>query len=204
MKIEQYLNSIKPKEVIYLFASIPIVIFIIYYNFIYPSFVKQNNKLNSEIKTNKKELVKTVTEIRNIRKINKSLPSVERKLEKLKEDFKYIKYNLAYVNIITLDENRVYSILEKILNKSNKLQLNTSFSIKWNQDYPPFERVLNINIKGNGNFLNIIKYIQYLENIDGITVINKIKIGDDDMNNILKNTSNTQTFDINLNLMGIK
>jgi len=183
MKIEQYLNSIKPKEVIYLFTSIPIVIFIIYSNFIYPSLVKTNKKLNAEIEKNKKELVKTVTEIRQIRKINKNLPIVEKKLEKLKEDFKYIKYNLDYLNLIKLNEDNVYKTLEKILNKANEFHLNTSFYINWDTTYQPYEKDLMIKIEGKGLFKNLINYIKYLESLNKIITINTLNISLSDSKN---------------------
>jgi len=203
-KIENYLTSLKTKEVIYLFLSIPIVVFILYYNFVYPKLTQQHQNLQQQLKNTTKALSASVIQIRKLRKIDKLLPIIEKNLESKKENFKYIKYNLAYVDIIKLNNTKIYTLLENMLNKANSLNLNASFAIDWNQKYPPYNEVIVINITGNGEYPNIVRYLQYLENLNVINTINNLKIGFNNMEDLIKNNVKFQPFNITIELMGIK
>jgi hypothetical protein len=176
MKIEEYLNSIKPKEFIYILASIPIVIFIIYYNFIYPNMQEKHKKLIKQQKSIKKKLSNTVSEIRKIRTSLKILRPTKQKLEMLKEDYKFLQYSLDSIEILKLPNKKIYSLLEKLLNKSNELNLNISFKIDWNIENPIFTQVVKITITGSGNYVDIIKYLQYIEILKNLIIVNNKKI----------------------------
>ena len=211
-KIEEYLNSLKPKEVIYLFVSIPIVIFIIYYNFVYPAINEKISTLQKQEKKLKKDLIKISSKIRKLKVISKTLRPTAKKLQNLKEDFKYIKYNIYSLANLNLDNDKVYIILSKLLNQSKQLNIKASFSINWNTQFPPFTKVLSINIEGSGNYVNIINYIRYIESLPNITYITDIKTAINDsvttktekIDIKLLKDSNNIYFNTKLLIMGIK
>ena len=177
MRIEEYLNSLEKKELIYIFLSIPIVVFIIYYNFVYPNLEKEQKKLVSLQKEKHQSLGKIVQEIRKVKKSKVILAPTRQKLENLKEDFRYINYNYQTLDILKLNDYKIYDILTKLLNKSNILNLNTSFDIKWDSPkLPPFDNHLKIIIQGDGNYKNIIKYLQFIDHLNSLIVIKNLKI----------------------------
>jgi len=197
-KIENYLNSLKPKEVIYLLVSIPIVVFIIYYNFISPMMDEKIQKLHKQEKTEQQKLIETSKKIRKLKHTSKTLLPTSKKLQNLKDDFKYIKYSLYSLSLLNLNENKIYNILSLLLKKSNELKLNISFQIKWNIKYPPFSQVLYIQMDGRGNYTNIIKYLQYIETMHTVNFISDIKISSDKTDTtLLKTFSKNKQFNNN-------
>ena len=177
MRIEEYLNSLEKKELIYIFLSIPIVVFIIYYNFIYPNLEKEQKKLTSLQKEKQQSLGKIVQEIRKVKKSKVILAPTRQKLENLKEDFKYINYNYQSLDILKLDDYKIYNIFTKLLNESNILGLTTSFNIKWDlPKIPPFDNHLEVIIQGSGDYKNIIKYLQFIDHLKSLIIIKNLKI----------------------------
>jgi len=176
MKIENYLNSIKPKEFIYLMLAIPIVIFIIYNNFIYPDLKKETKKLDKTYKSNQKQLGSIVSQIRGLKNLGKILPPLEEKLQSDKEDYKYVKYALYDAPIILLNDRKFYNNLSNILDMSKKLHLNISTTIDNSKKYLPFTSSIIINIKGSGKYIDIINFIRYLESRELISYIDKVDI----------------------------
>lgn len=197
-KIEEYFNSLKPKEFIYLLVSIPIIIFVVYYNFIYPTINKEIINLHKQEKSKKKELISVSSKIRHLKSIAHTLKPTEKKLENLKEDYKYIKYNLYTLKSIKLDNSKIYMILSNLLNKANILKLNVSFNIKWNQEFPPFSEVISLEIDGSGDYINILKYLQYIENMKAINYVKDIQIFvNKDENKLIQNFVSTKKFNNN-------
>ena len=176
MKVENYLNSLKPKELIYLMLSIPIIVFIIFNSFIKPSLDEETKKLTKKYKSNQKQLTSIVSQIRSLKNIEKILPPLEKKLENDKEDYKYIKYALYDTPIILLNDSKFYNNLSKILNISKKLNLNISTTIDNTKKYPPFNNYIIMDIKGNGNYIDIINFIRYIESLKVVSYIDKIDI----------------------------
>jgi hypothetical protein len=176
MTIEEKLNSLEQKELIYLFLSIPIIVFIFYYNFTYPQLVDKNKKLIKTEKSKKSKLSEISSQIREVKKSTKLLAPTRKKLEELKEDFKYISYYFDTLTLLKLSDNKAYSILNGLLNKSNQLNLNSSFQIKWDNLTPPFTQTINIDIDGSGNYINIIRYLQFIEHIKSLVQVTDVKI----------------------------
>jgi len=179
MKLEEKLNSIKPKELIYLFVTIPIAIFVVYYNFIYPNMEKENKKLIKSLKDKRKQLSTITAEIRDVKKSKILLKPTKEQLENLRDDFRYLKYSFNSIELIKLSNNKSYLILTKLLNKSKFLNLTTSFFIDWKQQILPFTQTINLTIKGYGNYIDIVRYIQYIENIEALLYIKNIEISMD-------------------------
>jgi hypothetical protein len=177
MKIEAYLNSLEKKELIYIFLSIPIVVFIIYYNFIYPKLEKQNENLLKQEKSKYKTLIKISKEIRIVKKSKVAIIPTRKKLESLKEDFKFINYSFDKLELIRLNNKKVYNIFTRLLEKANELNLNVSFNISWNtKKIPPFSQYISLNIDGQGNYINIVKYLQFIDHLESLIYVKDVLI----------------------------
>jgi len=176
MKIEEYLNSIELKELIYIFLSIPIVVFIIYYNFLLPDLEKNHKKFSKEYKTEKSKLIDISKEIRKVQASKADLVPIKAKLESLKEDYKYINYLFNSLDFIQLSDDKIYNILKGLLAKAKNLNLVASMSIEWNKKYLPFNQAISIKIEGYGDYISIIKYIQFIEHIKTLLYIKSLKI----------------------------
>jgi len=177
MKIEEYLNSIEKKELIYLFLSIPIVVFIIYYNFVYPKLVETHKILSAKISKQQKTLSKLSIDIRNIQHSKQKLIPIKKRLETLKADYKYIKYNFDTLEFIKLDDKKIYKVFTDLLNKANKLNLNASFIVKWNEKtLPPFNQFIEIEIEGVARYESIVQYIQFIDYLNTLKIIHNVTI----------------------------
>jgi len=162
-RLEEYLNKLNKKDLIYLFLSIPVFFFMIYYQFIYSYLEKEHNKLIAKKRVETKKLRKISTEIRVVKNVKHDIKPYKIKLSSLKEDYKFIKYSFSNLELIKLSEKKLYNVLTDILNFSKKSNLTISIFIDKSTPPKPFNNALEVTIKGKGNYLNIVKFIDYIE-----------------------------------------
>jgi len=186
MKIEEYLNSISKKEFIYILVSIPIVFFVLYYNFIYPDLEKQKRITKNHITQKHNQLKKLKKEINKVKISKNIITPTRKKLENLADDYKFIKYNLATIQILSLDDPKIFLLLKKVLKKANMLRLNTSMKVEWIKPSDLFKKGIKVAVSGKGKFLDIIQYIQYIEYLDALIVINKANVFTNSKQDLLK------------------
>ena len=186
MKIEEYLNSISKKEFIYILISIPIVFFVLYYNFIYPDLEK--NKKNEKYRLSQKErqLTKLYKEINHIKVSKNTITPTRKKLENLMDDYKFIKYNMATIKLLYLNDPKTFLLLKQILKKADILRLNASMKVEWIQPSNLFKKGVQIKISGKGKFINIVRYIQYIEYLNALVHINSVNIFTKSKQDLLK------------------
>jgi len=175
-KIEDYLNSLKPKEFIYVLLSIPIVVFMIYYNTAYPYMTQEEQKLIKEHKKQMKKLTQISSKIRKVKLTQKIIKPTREKLYSLREDYKFIKYSIRTLHLVNLKNKDIYAILTKILNKSKQLNLNISIILNWDIQYPLFTNSVEVSIKGEGNYLSYINLIRYIESLNNLVITKKTSI----------------------------
>jgi Tfp pilus assembly protein PilO len=199
-KIENYLKKLKQKELIYLFLSIPIVVFIIYYQFLYPNITKQNSTLEKKEKSIYKKLGATSSKIRLLKSINPSMvKKYKLKLENLQSDYKYIKYNFATLEVVHLDDEKLYELLTHLLSYSKKQNLNASIKIDELKPLKPYDKTISISIYGNANYKSIIKFLNYIESRDVIKNVTDVNI------DYAKNSeTNLNDFTIKFQIVGVK
>ena len=177
MKIEEYLYSLEKKELIYIFISIPIVVFIIYYNFVYPNLDTEYNKLTKKQKSTTKELYTISSKIRKVKSSKNILLPTRKKLENLKEDYRYISYSFDTLDFVKLNDKKIYNILTQLLNKAKFLDLSASFDVSWNKkQLHPFTQYVEVTITGSGDYISILKYLQFIDHIRALINVASIKI----------------------------
>jgi len=128
-----------------------------------------------------KELDKLSVEIRTLKKSKKDIDSLKKKLEQLREDYKFIKYSFYAIDIINLTDAKTYQFFENLLKVANQLHLDVSFNIDWSQKTPPFTRTLLVTIEGIGDYLSILNYIEYIENTKTLNQVEDIFITRNDL-----------------------
>ena len=178
MKIEEYLESLSKKEMIYLSLSLPIAVFVIYYNFVYPKLEKKDSDLKQKEEMVKKELIDVSSKIRKVKSSKKIITPIRKKLENLEEDYKYIDYSFRQLDAIKLNNAKIYSIFTKLLNKANSLGLAVSFKVDWNKKrLEPFSQYIEVNISGKGDYIDIVRYLQFIDHLKSLVNVNTIEIG---------------------------
>ena len=192
-RLEEFLQDLDTKNKILLYLSVVVVGIIIYYNINY-------NYLSSKIETNKKEIVKLKKENNiNINSYNKQIAKLKKDVKKLKlianEKLKDLQYLNERINlaVVKIDDNKFYSLLEKILYKSSDLGLSPNFLI--NQNMGKF-KTYTLEINGSlpeCGYKNLFSFVKFLESQKVINNIDKFKMN--------KKNSN---FYIRYNIWGIK
>jgi len=162
-RLEEYLNKLNKKDLIYLFLSIPVFFFMIYYQFIYSYLEKEHNKLIAKKRVETKKLRQISTKLRVVKNVKEDIKPYKIKLSSLKEDYKFIKYSFSNLELIKLSEKKLYNVLTDILNFSKKSNLTISIFIDKSTPPKPFNNALEVTIKGEGSYLNIVKFIDYIE-----------------------------------------
>jgi len=198
-ELEKKLQALKPKEFIYLLVTIPILFFVPYYNFIYPEMVKTNKKLIKTKKNKLSELSKVVSEIRKLKKSKLSIVPVSKKLENLKEDYRYIKYNYGTLTLLQLDNQRIYDITTAILKESKKYKMGLSIKFEWDKKPPkPFTRAINVEMEGKGKYLDIVNLIKYIETLNSILEIKEVNVKKENLKDTEINVNKNGELSINL------
>jgi len=162
-KLEEFFQNLDNKNKLFLYLSVVIVAIILYYNLNYNYFSKQININNKKIQ--------------NLNRRNKiNIKRYRNKAIKLKTEFKKLNFivnenlrDLQYLNerlnlsILSINDNKFYSLLENILFKSSNLNLSPTFTIS--QDNSKF-KIYSIDINGSISYCNdknLFSFIKYLE-----------------------------------------
>jgi len=176
-KLETFLNSLKKKELYYLYASILIVVFIIYYMFIYPDLIKKESKLEKSIKKNRQELYKVAGEIRSLKKDKKSYKPLKIKLAQLQDDYQYIKYSSGMLDLVHLNSEKIFYFVKNILEMSKNLNIKLSLEFDWKYPIPkPFSKGVLLTISGSSSYSKIINLVNYIESQNVLSKFNELEI----------------------------
>jgi Tfp pilus assembly protein PilO len=174
-QIENYLKNSNTKEKIMLYASFPILIFIFYYNFIHEPFVEKESKLNKT----KKDLIAKISKIKSNKikyeGLKKEFYKLETNIENLTRDYRYARISFNSLELIKLDESKFLNIIEYLLYKAKKRELDVSLyidkSVKVDEH---FNQNIEIKIKGIGYYSNFVNYINDIEGLDSVYIFKDI------------------------------
>jgi len=195
-RIETYLQNSDTKEKVMLYASFPILIFIFYYNFVYTPFIAQEAKLNK----NKKELIKKISNIKSTKfkykVLQKKYYTLQTDIESLLQDYRYSKISFNSLEVIKLSDEKFFSIVEYLLSKAKKRGLDISLSMNNNiKINKHFNNAVSITIDGKGDYVNFVRYIKDIENINSLVIFKGVEITEvaDDVKAIKKLADSTKT-----------
>jgi predicted metal-dependent enzyme (double-stranded beta helix superfamily) len=171
-KIEEYLNSLDKKNIMFLYVSVVIAAFIFYYNFNYSVLQKKIDTNNQEMITLENKLKKISILSLKLKKLKIKLKRLRKQNISLNEDLKYLNMLIKTSAVLHIDEKKFLSILKDILQKATNNNINASYVI--NKNIADFKTYI-IEIKGEFDPLNFDKFYMFVKNLESIKAIKEIK-----------------------------
>lgn len=176
-RIVEYINGLDRRNLLMLYMSLIILAVIFYLNInesIFSNKIEQNHgtilKLKKALKSNK------ILE-KKILKLKKEYKGIQKNIFALQEDIKYLKI-LISTSLMSLNDKKFIGFLKTILDISVENGLNSSYSISKEKD-----KLIQYTIFLNGNFekeryRDFVKFIQEIEKLKVIKTINQSTISD--------------------------
>jgi len=176
-RVEKYLQELNKKNKILLYISIIILGFIIYYNFNYSYLNEKYEKLHSQVNALYKKVNISFYDLQNkLKNLKQTYKLQYQKNSSLQEDYRYLKVLINTSEVLTLNEEKFFSILETILKMSSQKGINSSYEIEQNKKDL---LIYKVKIYGNfavNNFLNFLEFVKTIEKIKAIKKISSLKL----------------------------
>ena len=170
-RIEEYLNSLDKKNLVLLYASIIIAVFIVYYNYNYNILQEKIDNYNVKIVQLKKKLEST----NSLRSVLSELKTQLKKLKKqnvsLNEDLKYLNVLVKTSSILHRNEKNFLNILKNVLHNAIQNNIKASYTIDKNTD--EYKKYI-INVQGEFEPEMFDKFYEFIKNLEKIKAIKEI------------------------------
>jgi len=170
-RIEEYLNSLDKKNLVLLYASIIIAVFIVYYNYNYNILQEKIDNYNVKIVQLKKKLEST----NSLRSVLSELKTQLKKLKKqnvsLNEDLKYSNVLVKTSSILHRNEKNFLNILKNVLHNAIQNNIKASYTIDKNTD--EYKKYI-INVQGEFEPEMFDKFYEFIKNLEKIKAIKEI------------------------------
>ncbi|ACM93665.1 hypothetical protein NAMH_1376 [Nautilia profundicola AmH] len=170
-RIEEYLNSLDKKNLVLLYASIIIAVFIVYYNYNYNILQEKIDNYNVKIVQLKKKLEST----NSLRSVLSELKTQLKKLKKqnvsLNEDLKYLNVLVKTSSILHINEKNFLNILKNVLHNAIQNNIKASYTIDKNTD--EYKKYI-INVQGEFEPEMFDKFYEFIKNLEKIKAIKEI------------------------------
>ena len=198
--IDNSLSDKRPKEKVLIYIMVVSLLFAVSYLLFWESSKKSYTKKLKYIKNYKEKVSKDKMFLKyNNQKVvfslENKLKDIEKGLIETKDKNLYVENKIAGFSSLLYNEkiwgNYINSIDKKA--KKNNIKI-TKLSNKYNLSNDNFGHILDIDIKSEGQYQNIVNFINSLEESKLIVDVHDYKI---ESNEILEN-------DINLSIWGIK
>jgi hypothetical protein len=172
--LEDYLQELDLKNKIVLYVSVLIFFGIIYYYFNYDYFNSKMEENRSKIIELKRENHFSVKKAKiKLAHLKKELKKLKLEKDELKADMVYLKRKLT-LSHLKVDDDKFYSLLEKVLYKSIELDFAPNYLIKKEdkKDFIKYSLDINssFNICEENKLFNLIKFLEstkYVATIEG-------------------------------------
>lgn len=175
-RVEEYLNTLDKRNIVMLYASVIIAVFVVYYNFNYSVLQKSINENNQEIISLKHKLNRSNTLLLELKKLKTEAKKLKKKNLSLTEDLKYLNLLVKTSPVLHIEEKHFLEILRQILKKAVNSNIEASYKIEKNTDkYKTYEIEVNGEFSP-AEFENFYKFIKNLESIGAIKEIRELKI----------------------------
>ncbi|MEO1923355.1 MAG: hypothetical protein ABGX25_02405, partial [Nautiliaceae bacterium] len=176
-RIEEYLQSLDNKNRLMLYVAILLLGGFIYYyvnyNIFYQKIVSLENKKRDIILKMKKQTNTVTTELVKLKKKYKKLLKQH---TILKGDLKYLIVVVNTSKKIFIDDKKFFYILNKILENSNKYQINSTYLINTKKkELKDFNVILNGSVDVN-EFLNLANFIRSVEKMNFVKSVNYVNL----------------------------
>jgi len=173
-RIEEYLQSLDNKNRLMLYVAILLLGGFIYYYVNYNIFYQKISSLEQKkyniLAKMKKQTNAVTTELVKLRKKYKKLLKQN---TILKEDLKYLIVVVNTSKKIFVDDKKFFYILNDILKKSNRYQVNSTYIINTKKEELKIFKVISRGKMDVSEFLNLANWIRSVERIEYIKNISK-------------------------------
>ena len=173
-RIEEYLQSLDNKNRLMLYVAILLLGGFIYYYVNYNIFYQKISSLEQKkyniLAKIKKQTNAVTTELVKLRKRYKKLLKQN---TILKEDLKYLIVVVNTSKKIFIDDKKFFYILNDILKKSNRYQVNSTYIINTKKEELKIFKVISRGKMDVSEFLNLANWIRSVERIEYIKNISK-------------------------------
>jgi len=169
-KLEEFFNTFDKKNLIFLYLSLFIGAFLIYYNI--------NMALDEKIESNKMKISKLTRELKGLKLYSFKLVEYRKMLNQLKKENFSLKEDLKYLNILIstsktlhLTQKEFLNILENILSIAINDNIRASYKIG-----SSYKDLLFYNIEMNGFFYtnDYKKFYSFIRSLDKIRKIKSV------------------------------
>ncbi len=205
-KIDNYLSNKKSSEVSLLFFILFVFIGFIVYSYVYPSTDKslknvKRASLDMDKKVAAEEAYYRSVAINGdkdffIKKMKGEISSAKDMLEKTTFANDYVDNKLKELSYLLFNDKNWANFLDSIafIAKKHKININTISNTFTEPNLQKIEQVLNVSIDFSGDFQNVMKFINTLEESQLVVDVNEMDIKSTD-------TINTK---INIAVWGMK
>lgn len=199
-KIDQSLQPKQQKEIymiyIMVFAGFFAFSYLLFWNTSLQSFeskLKHRNNLKQKIARDETYLKSHPTTI--IKGIDKKIEKTKNEVIKYKDYNQYIKIQLEQISFLLYDERAWGEYLHSINAKADRYKVKLlELNNKVNDTGESFGHVLDISIKSEARYKNLLKFINELEKSDLVVDVHDIDI----------EANSTLQSDVNISVWGIK
>lgn len=173
-KIDNFFLSKKPNERSIIYFSIFIVFALLSYQYLFP----YSSKVLKKSKTEKRKIESKIFDDKNyiasitingdreffIKKIQKEIKNLKEKFANLKHENEYLDFQLQTISTLLFNEQNWAKFLDSIAKKAKDSKVNIDYiGNEFIKNTKNFGHVLEIEIGCNGDFKNIISFINSLE-----------------------------------------
>lgn len=173
-KIDNYLSSKKPSEQKIIYFSIFLILFVLSYQYLFPYTEKivkrsENQKKDIQAKINEdKNFIASITVNGDkeyiIKALQNDIKNLKRKFTNLKHNNEYLDFQIHTLSNLLYNEKNWAKFLDSIATKAKKHNIDINFiSNEFVKNSENFGHVLEIEIGCNGEFKNIIGFINSIE-----------------------------------------
>ncbi len=173
-KIDDFLSDKKPSEQKIIFFSIFIVFFVISYQYLFPYTKKMVKKSESQ----KRDMLSKINEDKNfiasitvngdkefiIKSLQAEIAKLKKKFVNIKHQNEYLDFQIHTLSNLLYNEKNWAKFLDSIASKAKKHNIDINFiRNEFVKNSKNFGHVLEIEIDCNGEFRNIIGFINSIE-----------------------------------------
>ncbi len=180
-KIEEYLNSIGNRQRYLIYIMIFGVIVYIFIQLLMPKLYERR-EVKSEIENLQSKIEKNqINRLKNnIKILDRQILKLREKYEKKKEEIDYLISGLYKLKFAFYDEkewaNSIDNILKDSLKRDIKIEYIKSRDVVDEKSKDLLKKKKTLEISGSGDYINIVAFISYIDNLNLLLNFTKSEI----------------------------
>ncbi len=180
-KIEEYLKNVEKRQKYFIYLMIFGLIMYLFVQFMMPMREKlvvlqsRIDELQTKLVNNSLSRLKKQKNLKN-----KELLTLKSKQEKQKEDIEHLIFELYKLKYAFYDDKEwaksIDDILKYSLKRDLKIKYIKSIDVKYEKKSGILKKRKSLEISGSGNYVDIVAFISYIDNLNTLLQFKKIEI----------------------------